>query len=327
MQGIILAAGKGTRLQPVTPARTKAMAPVAGKPIVARVFDLFVQNGIRDILLLISPDDRDIQPYFERYLQSACAGLQGIDEVTVKFVVQQERLGMAHALTLLAPYIHGNFLMSACDNLVPTAHIAALIDKQRTEQANAVLSLMAIDIAQSATTGIVAFDQTGNWIQRIVEKPQPAEAPSNIASLPLYVFTHKLLDYLPRVQPSARGEYELQDAIQMMIEDAGRVTGVQTAERWQLTNVDDLLELNRHYLTAEPDQGVNHGGQQGDPVRIVPPVRIDPGVQIGERCVIGPNVYIEADCRIENDCLLQNCILLQGATLAASSEVIDKVVL
>ncbi|MCB0107052.1 MAG: NTP transferase domain-containing protein, partial [Caldilineaceae bacterium] len=120
MQGVILAAGKGTRLQPVTPARTKAMAPVAGKPIVARVLDLLVQNGIRDLLLLISPDDSDIRPYFERHLP---------DGVQLQFVVQHERLGMAHALSLLAPAIHEDFIMSACDNLAPAEHVAAQIEE------------------------------------------------------------------------------------------------------------------------------------------------------------------------------------------------------
>ncbi|MCB0061457.1 MAG: nucleotidyltransferase family protein, partial [Caldilineaceae bacterium] len=198
MQGIILAAGKGTRLQPVTPARTKAMAPVAGKPIVARVLDLFLQNGIRDVLLLISPADPDIQPYFAA--QQAQGHLP--DDLSLHFVVQHERLGMAHALTRLAPHIHGDFLLSACDNLVPPDHVAALLATFHTQQANALLSLMEIDIAESATTGIVEWNgraQTGEgrWIRRIVEKPQPAEAPSNIASLPLYVFSHRLLDYLP----------------------------------------------------------------------------------------------------------------------------------
>lgn len=327
MQGVILAAGKGTRLQPVTPARTKAMAPVAGKPIVARVFDLFVHNGIHDILLLISPDDPEIQPYFEEYLQQVWTGAQSTDEITVKFVIQRERLGMAHALTLLAPYLHGDFLMSACDNLVPTEHIAALIDTQKTKQAHAVLSLMEIDIARSATTGIVAFQPETHWIERIVEKPQPAEAPSNISSLPLYCFSHKLLDYLPLVKPSARGEYELQDAIQLLIEDAGKVTGVLTAERRQLTNVADLLELNRHYLAAESNHAQVSHVSSGTHVQIVPPVRIDSGVQIGEHCAIGPHVYVEANCRIDNGCVLQNCILLTGATVATGSRVIDKVVM
>jgi len=327
MQGVILAAGKGTRLQPVTPARTKAMAPVAGKPIVARVLDLFVQNGIRDILLLVSPDDPEIQPYFEAYLQAVWTGAQCTDELSVKFIVQHERLGMAHALTLLAPYLHGDFLMSACDNLVPTEHIAALIDRQRSEQANAVLSLMEIDIAHSATTGIVAFQPESNWIERIVEKPQPADAPSNIASLPLYCFSHKLLDYLPRVKPSARGEYELQDAIQMLVKDAGKVTGVLTPTRWQLTNVADLLDLNRYYLSTEADPPQVLTDTVGTDLQLQPSVRIDPGTAIGEGCIIGPHVYIEADCQIGDGCRLQNCIVLKGATVAPQSTVTNTVIL
>ena len=320
MQGVILAAGKGKRLQPVTPARTKAMAPVVGKPIVARVLDLFVQNGIRDILLLISPDDEQIRPYFEQWLVE-----QTKDDVTINFVVQQERLGMAHALTLLAPHLHGDFIMSACDNLVPVEHVAALLHTFQAQQANAVLSLMAIDIAQSASTGIVAWDD--GWISRIVEKPQPADAPSNIASLPLYVFAHKLLAYLPSVQPSARGEYELQDAIQLLIADAGQVTGVLTGQRWQLTNVADLLELNRHYLVNEPASAQTLTHALGNQVQLIPPVRIDPGCVIGDNCVIGPHVYLEANCQIGAAAQLSNAIGLRGATVAGASRVRDMVIM
>lgn len=323
MQGVILAAGKGTRLQPVTPARTKAMAPVAGKPIVARVLDLFLQNGIRDILLLISPDDPDIRPHVEAQLQTG----QLPDDVAIQFVVQQERLGMAHALTLLTPFIHGDFLMSACDNLVPAAHVAALLETHRTAGANGVLSLMEIDIAESATTGIVEWDEDGQWIRRIVEKPQPADAPSNIASLPLYLFSHKLLDYLPQVGPSARGEYELQDAIQLLIADAGGVTGVLTPQRWQLTNIADLLELNRYFLATEPASAQLLTSTIGHNVKLIPPLRIDPGTVIGENCVIGPNVYLEADCHIGAGTTLSNVIGLRGAIVAATSGMVDTVLM
>ncbi len=316
MQGVILAAGKGKRLQPVTPARTKAMAPVAGKPIVARVLDLFLANGIRDILLLISPDDADIRPYFEQQIE---------DDLTINFVVQEERLGMAHALTLLAPHIKGDFLMSACDNLVSVDHLAALLRTHQEQQANAVLSLMEIDIANSASTGII--DWQGQWVRRIVEKPQPADAPSNIASLPLYLFSHKLLDYLPQVQPSARGEYELQDAIQLLIEDAGRVTGVLTPQRWQLTNVADLLELNRHFLINEPQSAQILTDALGNNVQLIPPVRIDPGSTVGDNCVIGPNVYLEADCHVGADTRLCNLICLRGATVAPASNIVDTVII
>jgi len=317
MQGVILAAGKGTRLQPVTPARSKAMAPVAGKPIVARVLDLFIDNGIRDLLVLISPDDRDIRPYLEHYRT---------DDVTIQFVVQAERLGMAHALTQLAPHLHGDFLLSACDNLVPTAHVAALLRTHREQKTNALLSLMEIDIAHAATTGIV--DWRDGWIQRIVEKPQPADAPSNIASLPLYLFAHKVLDYLPRVQPSARGEYELQDAIQLLIEEAGRVTGLLTPRRWQLTNVADLLELNRHFLAIDDVAEVPpQASTFGQNVQLIPPVRIDPGTMIGDDCLIGPNVYLEADCQIGANSHLSNVIGLRGATVAAASKLQDTIVI
>lgn len=320
MQGVILAAGKGKRLQPVTPARTKAMAPVVGKPIVARVLDLFVQNGIRDILLLISPDDEQIRPYFEQWLVA-----QAKDDATINFVVQQERLGMAHALTLLAPHLHGDFIMSACDNLVPPDHVAALLHAFQAKQANAVLSLLEIDIAESASTGIVEWDDGS--IRRIVEKPQPADAPSNIASLPLYVFAHKLLAYLPKVQPSARGEYELQDAIQLLIDDAGQVTGVLTPQRWQLTNVADLLELNRHFLINEPASAQILPSALGKHVQLIPPVRIDPGCVIGDHCVIGPYVYLEPNCQVGAAAQLSNAIGLRGATVAGDGTARDTIIM
>ncbi|MBX3011136.1 MAG: NTP transferase domain-containing protein [Caldilineaceae bacterium] len=315
IQGVILAAGKGKRLQPVTPARTKAMAPVAGKPIVARVFDLLVQNGIQEIILLVSPDDDAIVPYFEAHTPPG---------VNVIFVVQHERLGMAHALGLVAPHLRGDFVMSACDNLVPPAHLAALIAHHRQAQATATLSLMEIDIAYAASTGIVEWaDATQRLIRRIVEKPQPAEAPSNVSSLPLYVFSAKLLDYLPAVQPSPRGEYELQDAIQLLIEHTGRVTGVLTDVRWQLTNVQDLLELNRHYLALEaaPLHGMHAG------VQLIPPVRIDADCVLETACVIGPHVYLEAGCRIGSGARIENAILLRNAVVAAGTVVAGAVVM
>lgn len=320
MQGVILAAGKGKRLQPVTPARTKAMAPVAGKPIVARVFDLLVQNGVDDVILLVSPDDNAIVPYFE---QQAPAG------VKVTFVVQQERLGMAHALGLVAPHLHGDFIMSACDNLVPPEHIAALVATHRREQANATLSLMEIDIAYSASTGIVEWEAeaAGRWIRRIVEKPQPHEAPSNVSSLPLYIFSPRLLDYLPQVHPSPRGEYELQDAIQLLINGSGRVTGVLTDVRWQLTNVNDLLELNRHFLVNEPTSTQILTHTIGNHVQLIPPLRIDPGCVIGDHCVIGPHVYLEANCQIGSAAHLANAIGLRYATVAPASTVLDTIIM
>lgn len=315
MQGIILAAGKGKRLHPVTLHRTKAMAPVAGKPIVERVMETLIQNGIREFILLISPDDTDIVPHFQ----------QKNWDVRVQFIIQPDRLGMANALGLAAPLIRGPFIMSACDNLTPPAHVAELVATHQANAANATLSLLEIDIAQSSSTGIVEWHK--QQIQRIVEKPTPAEAPSNISSLPLYVFSPRILDYLPMVQPSPRGEYELQDAIQMLIEHDGEVTGVLTPSRMQLTNTADLLALNQHYLTADPTAAQVLTQTIGPGSRLIPPVRIEPGCVIGANCVIGPNVMIERDCQIGDRVQISEALILRSAVVAAEAQIYKSVVM
>ncbi len=315
MQGVILAAGKGKRLQPLTLQRTKAMAPVAGRPIVARVLEMLLANGIRDFIFLISPDDQEIVPYFQQ---------QPLD-AEIRFITQHERLGMAHALRLAAPYIREPFVMSACDNLTSATHIAEMMATYDQGNVNAVLSLMAIDIAHSASTGIIEWHN--GQIRRIVEKPKPAEAPSNISSLPLYLFSPQMLDYLPEVKLSARGEYELQDAIQLLIERRGQVTGVLTPSRVQLTTVADLLALNQHYLAQDAAQMTVNARVVGLGTTFVPPVRIDAGVTIGPNCVIGPNVYIEANCQVGAGAEIHDAILLGGAVIADQQHVAHDVIM
>ncbi|MCB0095243.1 MAG: NTP transferase domain-containing protein [Caldilineaceae bacterium] len=317
MQGVILAAGKGTRLHPITATRTKAMAPVAGKPIVARVLDTLIANGICDFTMIISPDDEDIRHYFtERSHLPA--------DVQVRFEVQNERLGMAHALSLAVPYIQEDFILSACDNLTPPEHIAELIQIHRSQHVHATLSLMEVGPEQLRKSGVV--DVRDGRVHGIVEKPAPGEEPSNIASLPLYLFSTKLLEFLPRVQPSKRGEYELQDAIQMLIKSEGPIAGVFTPTRLQLTNAADLLFLNQHYLAQENGRLRAQPDKVGSNTQLIGPLHFDDGVTIGENCVVGPNVYLEAGCYIGNYVELRNAIVLRNRNVADHSQVIEQVI-
>ncbi len=315
MQAVILAAGKGSRLNPITLNRTKAMVPILGKPIVERVMEGLVQNGIHDFILVVSREDGEVGRYFQE--QSAL-------EVNLQFVVQPERLGMANALSLAAPYIHGTFIMSACDNLTPAKHVAELLQTHHDQSANATLSLMEIDLALAGRTGIIEWHD--GQIRRIVEKPAPGEAPSNIASLPLYVFSPKVLAYLPEVKPSPRGEYELQDAIQMLIDRDGRVTGVLTPSRLQLTNAGDLLALNRHYLTTGGDTPQLAPRSVGQHTHLITPLRIEEGTTIGPGCVIGPRVYIERNCRIGADVLIKDAVILRDTVIEDGRQIVGEVV-
>lgn len=314
MQGVLLAAGKGTRLHPLTMARSKAMAPVAGRPLAGRVADLLAAQGIDELIVVVGPNDQEVQPFFASH-----ANL----EIPVRFVLQTERKGMAHALGLAAPLLSGDFIMSACDNLVSVAHIGEMVAAHKQIRAAATLSLMPIEISQASKTGVVEWDAP--YVRRIVEKPKPEEAPSNISSLPLYVFAPELLEMLPLVQPSARGEYELQDAIQMLIERTGRVTGVLTESRRQVTNAADLLELNASYL-GEQDGLLHSESPLPDDVTLVPPVMIEAGVTVGAGSVVGPRVYIEQGAVIGAGAHLIDTLVLRGAEVMASQHVVGEVI-
>jgi NDP-sugar pyrophosphorylase family protein len=316
VQAIILAAGKGTRLQPLTLTRTKAMVPIVGKPLVQRVLETILPSGVTEVILVVSPDDQAIRRHFAQR-----AGL----ELPVRYVEQPERLGMAKALALAAPYINGPFVLSACDNLTSAAHVADMVALQRTRRAAATLSLMPVELAAVSKTGVVVWD--GQVVRRIVEKPRPEEAPSTISSLPLYAFAPDILDDLPYVQPSPRGEYELQDAIQRLIERSGRVTGVLTDRREQVTNAADLLALNLHYLGAMPEPSLIEPGAQIAPgVRVYPPVRIDAGVQVGPGAVIGPCVYLETGSQVGAGAQIRESLVLRGAAIADGAAVQGQVV-
>jgi len=328
MQTVILAAGQGKRLYPLTRQRSKAMLPIAGKPMVERVLDTLVAAGLGDFILVIGKADADIAHHFEG------RGIQ--------FASQAQPLGAANALQCAASLITDDFVLSACDNLVTSEDVLRLLNAwQAAPRPNAVLTLMPMAPERLSQSGVVALAPRasfrrpapalpftgqkrargpeesagveGEWVTSIVEKPRPGFAPSNLASLPLYCFSRHFIKYLADVQPSPRGEYELQDAIQQLIEREGKVRGLPVQSRLTLTDAADLLALNRHYLKIEPS--LIEPASVGANTRLIPPLRIEPGVVIGAGCALGPNVYLERDCRVGDGVALRDAVVLRGAIL------------
>jgi UDP-N-acetylglucosamine diphosphorylase / glucose-1-phosphate thymidylyltransferase / UDP-N-acetylgalactosamine diphosphorylase / glucosamine-1-phosphate N-acetyltransferase / galactosamine-1-phosphate N-acetyltransferase len=322
MQGVILAAGKGSRLHPITIDRSKAMLPILGKPIVERVLELLLANGIHDFILVVSPTDRDITRYFNR---------ESSIEADIRFVYQPERKGMANALSCAAPLITEDFVLSACDNLVSSADAGRLVlamqgggARTNGEAPNGVLALLPVQPERMGTMAIVEME--GAWITRIVEKAKPGEVHSNMSSLPLYAFSRRILDYLPEVRLSSRGEYELQDAIQMLIKRDGRVEGLVIDRRLTLTNAADLLALNREYLIHGGDRPQLAPTTVGPGTRLITPLHIGARVVIGKACTIGPNVYIERDCRLGDGVTVRDAIVLRGAEVPDGAAIDNEVV-
>jgi bifunctional UDP-N-acetylglucosamine pyrophosphorylase/glucosamine-1-phosphate N-acetyltransferase len=297
VQAVILAAGKGSRLAPITDSRSKGMLPILGKPIAERIFDTLVGSSLKDFVLVVSPEDREIRQYF---LEKSSL------EINIQFVDQFKRLGTADALRLAAPYITGDFVLSACDSLVPAAEMGNLIETwSKHSDIRGLLSLERIPLQDTVKTGIVTMN--GDLVTGIVEKPAPEEAPSNISSTPLYIFSTRILDYLPQVPLSSRGEYELQDAIQMMIDDGHSVHGLFLQDR----SDDSKVEA----------QQIGHG------TKIIEPVYIEQGVVIGANCQIGPGVYIEENARIGEGAQLENVVILFGARIPDGVDLGDQIIL
>ncbi|MFQ6015922.1 MAG: sugar phosphate nucleotidyltransferase [Anaerolineae bacterium] len=316
MQGVILAAGKGSRLHPITTKRSKAMLPILGRPVVERVMETLWANGVREFILVVSPEDTDIRRYFRE---------ESPLEAKVEFVIQEKRLGMANALACAASLVEGDFILSACDNLMSADHIAEMMQVyQAGPDINGVMSLQRATPQEIPRVGVVTMN--GRWITRVIEKPSLEEAPTNIATLPLYIFSVRLLDYLPRVPLSPRGEYEIQDAIQMLIDERGRVCGVFTDHRLDLTGPQDLLAINRHYLVNGHDQPQLAPFTVGKNTHLITPLRIEEGTTIGPDCVIGPRVYIERDCRIGQGVTIKDAVVLRESVIEDGAVVVGEVV-
>ena len=315
-QSIILAAGKGTRLAPITNTRSKGMLPILGKPFLERIIRGMLSSGLRNFILVVNPEDHEIRQYFQKEFSL---------DVQIQFIDQARQLGTAHALRLAAPHITGDFFLSACDSLVPEGEMNLLVSTwSRYPGSQGLLSLERIPQKDADKTGIVTLE--GDKVSGIVEKPLPAEAPSNISSTPLYAFSSRILDYLSQLPISPRGEYELQGAIQMMIDEGQTVNGIFLKNRLTLTTAEDLLAINLDYLYAQAQRDRVVTKNIGSHTNLVEPVFIEEGVEIGSNCQIGPGVYIEKNVRIGDDVQLENVVVLRNTTIATSTRLKDRVI-
>jgi dTDP-glucose pyrophosphorylase len=241
MQGVILAAGQGRRLGQAAGEGSKAMVPIAGKPMAARVLEMLAATGIQEYLWVVRPDDHAIRALFSGESYSSFRNT---------FIVQEQPLGMGHALKLAVPWITGDFVVSACDNLLDPQDLKLIARRWRAPgQASAVLTLLEVTPRMLSRMSAVRLE--GRRVLAIVEKPAPGQAPSNIASLPLYWFRREFLPYLEGLKASPRGEFELQDAVQQMIADGGVVEGVMVSERWTLTFPEDIQALEKKFRARD----------------------------------------------------------------------------
>lgn len=226
MQALVLAAGRGKRMKPLTESVPKALLLFEGQPIIDHV--LASLEGVADEVIVVTGY---LAEHIENYLGNKCA-----------FVRQPEPLGTAHALLCAKPVVRGEFILTAGDSLFPREHIRDLIRRHRRHKADATLSLKILPPEGIARSCEVTWD--GLWVEDIVEKPSVWDVRGDVAASSLYILNPKVFDFARRVMPSMRSELELTDTFRLMIEDGCRVAGLMCDDWIHVTEPRDLREVS-----------------------------------------------------------------------------------
>jgi glucose-1-phosphate thymidylyltransferase len=269
MKGLIPAAGLGTRLRPLTYNRPKPLLNVANKPIIAYAIENLRDAGITDIGLIVSEA-------FRTALESEALDIPG---VTLKLILQKEQLGIAHAVGQAEEWLNGeDFCVYLADNLFEMG-VKRYVESFQQDHCDAVIGL--VRVANPREFGVAVLDDSGR-IVKLIEKPK--DPPSDLAVAGVYCFKNRILNVIHDLKPSARGEYEITDAITGLMHD-GVVRGLEVEGWWKDTGRPaDLLDANR--LILEGIEPVVKGESINS--RLVGRVRIDEGAIVRDSTIIGP---------------------------------------
>ena len=270
MKGLILAAGLGTRLRPITSLRPKPTIRVAGKPLIHYAVDDLIDAGVTDIGIVVSHDTID-------HLKVTLAGYR---DASYAYLLQDPPQGLAHAVAVARPFLgDDDFVMYLGDNLFERG-IQPFVDAFHADDAvDAVLALVRVDDPRAFGVAVVEDGR----ITRLIEKPK--EPPSNLAVAGVYVFDASIHGAIEGLQPGAKGEYQITDAIARLIEGGGRVAPVEVTGWWKDTGKsEDILDANR-LLLMERRRSI-----RGE-------VDVEPGAMIRRSTVFGP-ALIGADALI-----------------------------
>ena len=313
LRGLILSGGKGTRLRPITHTSAKQLVPVANKPVLFYGIEAMAAAGIREVGIIIAPETGDEI--------RAVAGDGSRFGVEITYILQDEPLGLAHAVLTAEPFLgDAPFVMYLGDNLLQGG-IEDLVATFRRNEPDALILLTPVDDPQSYGVAELGSDGT---VKRLVEKPK--EPPSDLALVGVYMFTPEIHEAARAIRPSRRGELEITDAIQYLVDRGKRVEPHIVRGWWKDTGrLDDMLAANRLILDAIERRIEGELVDSTVDGRVV----IEPGARLVRSTVRGPAVigagatltdcYIGPYTAIAEHCVVENAEVEHSILLAGSS--------
>ena len=313
MKALILAGGEGSRLRPITHTNAKQLIPVANKPILFYALEAIRDAGIREVGIVVGSTAKEIE---------TAVGDGSAWGSSVTYIRQEAPLGLAHAVLVSKDFIGDDpFIMYLGDNVLLEG-VARFVDEFERHRPNAQIFLAKVP--EPERFGVAVLE--GDRVTKLVEKPK--EHISDLALVGVYLFDSTVFEAVGAIEPSGRGELEITDAIQNLIDGGRKVRAEMVSGWWKDTGrPEDLLEANRMMLSLLPGR---IDGQVDDESKLLGPVVIEPGATvirsgirgpavIGENsvvedCLIGPNTSIYFGCavrssEIENSVVMEQCVI------------------
>ena len=315
MKGLVISGGKGSRLRPLTYTGAKQLVPIANKPVLFYAIEHLVDAGIRDITIIVSVETGD-----QVRREAGDGGRFGAD---ISYITQLEPGGIAQAIGIARDAMgDAPFVTFLGDNFL-THGIVPFVQAFAASSDDAAILLKQVPDARSF--GVAEFD--GERLVRVVEKPQ--FPPSDLAVIGIYLFTSRVFEAISNIQPSARGELEITDTIQWLLDHGDKVRAEVVDGEWIDTGKhDDLLAANRIVLESLRDDRA--GGAVDEASRLHGRVVLQAGCEIINSVISGPaiigertrieNAYVGPFTSIDRDCTvaeseIAGSVVLEGTTI------------
>ncbi|KGK99402.1 glucose-1-phosphate thymidylyltransferase [Methanococcoides methylutens] len=323
MKAVVLAAGEGTRMRPLTSKIPKVMLPIANKPMLEHIVDAAIKAGIEGFVFITGYNEERISEYF---------GSGEERGITIDYVHQKEQLGTANAIGCAKEYVKDKFIVLNGDVLVSSSHIRRMTERKE----DAVITVKHVE--NPSDFGVI--ETSGDNVSRIIEKPE--NPPTDLANAGIYLFRESIFELIENTPLSPREEYEITDSLQMLIDSDANVGYEVLEEEWiDIGRPWDLLDANAVLLEemkpvrsglVEPnatligDVSVGEGTLIRNGAYIIGPVVIGKDCDIGPNCFIRPSTTIGNRVHIGNAVEVKNCIIMDDTKIGHLTYIGDSII-